>query len=147
MSFRLHTHFCVNNSFSFSKSLRKQVGKSEEVWAERRALGSLHWDPAWHQEPQSPQESRAGPGGSGDTFSTIQGFSETPAFARQEDAPFTEQTWPLMSDQKFDSYPKWDWNQHLNAYHPKGHLLLKYAHLCVRQFLPPLGIIFKNPWN
>lgn len=137
MSFRLHTHFRVNNSFSFSKSLRKQVRKSAEVWAEWRALRSLRWYLAWHQEPQTPQESQESSGGPGDTFSTIKGFLETPAFARREGVPFTEQTWPLMADQKFDSYREWDWNHHLNAYNPKGHLFLKYAHLCVRQFLLP----------
>lgn len=101
MLFKLHTHFCVNNSFSSSKSLRKQVRKSADVWAESRALGSLRWDPAWQREPQSPSESQDGPGGPGDTCSAIKGFLGTPAFAQQEGVPFTEQTWPLMSDQKF----------------------------------------------
>ena len=42
MLFRLHTHFCVNSSFPFSKSLRKQVRMSVELKTEWRALG----DPA-----------------------------------------------------------------------------------------------------
>lgn len=49
----------IINSFSFPKSLRKQVRKSAEVWAEWRAQGSLRWDLAWHQEPPSPRVRRA----------------------------------------------------------------------------------------
>lgn len=59
-------------------------------------------------DPTGESGELGGGGGPGDTFSTIKGFLETPAFARREGVPFTEQTWPLMADQKFDSYREWD---------------------------------------
>lgn len=61
MLFRLHTHLCVNNSFSLSKSLRKQVRKSVESKTECRALGSPHYDPDSQQEPQFLPEIQEGP--------------------------------------------------------------------------------------
>lgn len=137
MSFRLHTHFCVNNSFSFSKSLRKQVRKSAEVWAEWRAPGSLRWDLAWQQEPPSPRRVRRALG----VQETLSPYKGLPGHPHLRTMGRRSLSW---TNTACDGSPEvWlflsgvDSNHHLNAYNPKGHLFLKYAHLCVRQFLLP----------
>lgn len=73
MIFRLHTHFCVNNSFPFSMSLRKQVRKSVKLKIEWRAPGSLYYAPRGTRSHNPCGRPRVVPGGRGDTFSAMKG--------------------------------------------------------------------------
>lgn len=145
MSFRLHTHFCVNNSLSFPKSFRKQARKSAEVWAERTALGSLRRAPAWHQQPQSPWESQEGRGGPGDTFSTIKGFLETPTFDEGRTSPLLNKRGLWCQTRSLTPSPSGTEISTSTPSIPKAtHSLLKYAH-CVSDSsfsLPPTGNYF-----
>lgn len=138
MSFRLHTHVCVNNSFSFFQvpqeaSQAVSGGLSRVKGSGKPALGSSLTPGATVPTGESGE-----PCGPGDTFSAIKGFLE-----RWEGVPFTEQTWPSMSDQKFDSYRERDWNHHLNAYNPKGHLFLKNACQTVPSLFPHWELLLK----
>lgn len=107
MLFRLHTHFGVNNSFSFSKSLRKQVGQ----WSHSRVKGS--GKPVL---PSSvtlgatvPTEEPGGtPVGKERHFLHYEGLLGNSHLCTVGGVPFPEHTWSLMSDQKLDSYPEWD---------------------------------------
>lgn len=104
MLFRLHTHFCVNSSFPFSKSLRKQVRKSVEL----RTSGGL-W--VTQQELNSCRRLEDGgrnPGGRGDPFFPVKGCQEMLTFRLWEDGLSSLQTWSLMSGQRFESHSKCD---------------------------------------
>lgn len=98
MLFRLHTHVCANNSFSFSTSLRKQVRKSVELKTEWSALRSPCWSPSMTSGAEIPAEDSAGTLVAEETL-WCKGLLGNSYFTRMENVPFSLQTRSLMSDQ------------------------------------------------
>lgn len=151
MLFRLHTHLCVNNSFSFSKSLRKQVRKSVESKTEWRALGSPHYDPASHQEPQFLPEIQEGPCWQRRHFLCCKGLlgnshlytmGGRSLFCTNMVLDVRSEVWLLAQvGLKLSS----------KCLHSQRSLISKICTLVsgCSFSLPPLGIIFlkKHPWN
>lgn len=136
-NFRCHLGFIHTSVWIIpSPFLSPSGNKSESQWSYKQSEGlGEAWAAIQHQFPWDSQGALV-PRRHLLLYKGLLGNSHL----YTEDVPFSEQTWPWMSDQTFDSYPEWDWNHHRNAYVPKGHLFLKYAHLYIRQFLLPFPI-------
>lgn len=99
MLFRLHTHICVNNTFPFSKSLRKQVRKVSGVRNRVKCSGKPML--VTQHDVKSCSSCRRfhrDPNGRGDYFSDIKGCVETPTLTPIGDVPFSVQNglWPVV---------------------------------------------------
>lgn len=127
MLFRLHTYFCMNNCFPFSKCLRKQARKLElktvkcsgkSILVIQLNIRGCNSCRKFWRDPMA-EEALGCKGLLGLHFYTL------------EDVPF--------------SLPMWSLNPILNVTKiifymptlPKGHLFLKYAHLCIKLFFSP----------